>query len=197
MKIENTLKLLVIAAFFLCSCTENRETKAPLSNVISEEVEENSSSNIIFLKNGINKIDLNADGVQDMVVSGHRNNSTAHDFNYYTFYVFDKDFKKNYTQPWNIVEILGNEKYNIKSDEGADGKLLDVFFLKNAKGQNQLILAEREFGESFADSGKVKFSYYDLTFDNDDRRFVYKLKSDCFSIRKYVDVDNAAAKVFQ
>lgn len=197
MKIENTIFLFLTASLFFYSCTENRETKAAVSNVIPEEVEENSSSNIVFLKNGINTIDLNADGVQDMVVSGYRNNGTAHVFNYYTFYVFDKDFKKNYTQPWNIVEILGNEKYNIKTDEGADGKLVDAFFLKNAKGQNQLILAEREFGESFADSGRVKFSYYDLTFDNDDRRFVYKLKSDRFSIHKYVDVINAAAKEFQ
>jgi hypothetical protein len=165
------------------SCSISNDTVAP---------------KILFLKNGINYIDLNGDNNNDMVISGFRNNITAHVFSYYTFYIYDKDFERNNTRLWSIVEIKNDKngddntsRYDICTSEGADGTLSDIAFIKDINGKYQLLQADREFGESFADPGIVTFSYYWLNYDSTENRYIYQVKSRNFTKRKYVDVKDA------
>ncbi len=168
------------------------------------QVSKNNSSNslnhslittaqILFLKNGINYIDLNGDSINDMVISGYRNNITAHSFSYYTFYIYQKNLSEDSLQ-WAIVEINEQEKYHISSNQGAEEIITDIAFVKNSIGKYELVKADRDFGNSFADSGKVKFSYYALKYDSLESRYRYEINSNNYSKLKYVDVHEAISQ---
>jgi hypothetical protein len=141
---------------------------------------------IFFVTNGINYIDLNVDGVKDMVVSGYRGNITAHSFDYYTFYINDRKYDPDLA--WNIVEIEGENKeraesknYEICTFQGADAILRDIEFVKGNDGKLQLVLADREFGKSFIDIEKVTLTFYTLEYNGAEMRYIYKVKSKSIS----------------
>lgn len=191
--------VVTITAFTLFSCGPGNDktqvSKSNASDSINHPLTKRDtvSPPILFLKNGINYFDLNRDNVNDMIISGYRNNSTGHSFSYYTFYIFQKDLIED-NFPWGIVEISGQEKYNICTNQGADGILSDIAFVKNNIGKYELVKADRDFGNSFADSGRVKFSYYSLKYDSLENRYLYEIKFDKYSKLKYVDVHEAISQ---
>lgn len=188
-----------ILVFSMVACGPgNHNTQVPKGHsqdslLHSFSKDDTMAESILFLKNGINHIDLNGDDIKDMVISGNRNNVTAHSFSYYTFYVFQRDLSDEHL-PWGIVEIEGKEKYNISTYQGADGILSDIAFVKNSSGKYGLVKADRDFGKSFADSGRVKFSYFSLKYDSLESRYFYKIKEDKYSEFKYVDVHQAISR---
>ena len=196
-RINSLIVTITISTLFSCAPSNNKTpvSKNNSSDSVNSSLTKNdtSTASILFPKNGINYIDLNGDNINDMVISGYRNNSTAHSFSYYTFYIFQKDSSEN-NLPWAIVEMNGQEKYNISTYQGADGILSDIAFVKNNIGKYQLVKADRDFGTSFADSARVKFSYYSLKYDSLDNRYLYEIKSNNYSKLKYVDVHEAISQ---
>jgi len=198
---ENRINSLIvtITVFTLLSCGPSKDKTQVSKNNSSYSVNNSLTKNdtikapILFLKNGINYIDLNGDNINDMVISGYRNNITAHSFSCYTFYIFQKDLRED-NVPWGIVEINGEDYFNIYTYEGADGILSDIAFVKNNIGKYELVKADRDFGNSFADSGRVKFSYYSLKYDSLENRYLYEIKSAKYSKFKYVDVHEAISQ---
>lgn len=156
-----------------------------------------------IFKNGINYIDLNGDGKKDIVMSGYRDNLSAHSFSFYSFYIYKKLDRKENPYEWQIVSIdsskgnAGNEisKYVITTHQGADCVLRDAR-LARLKGDPfyYLVIADRPIGESYVDSLKVKFTFYKLIFNKDENRFIYEKVKEIISTKKYCDVEEAFAK---
>ena len=195
MNFKINLLLVIITLFTLSSCGPNNNKSQVSKNNSFDSLNHSlkTTAQILFPKNGINYIDLNGDSINDMVISGYRDNITAHSFNYYTFYIYQKNLSED-SLPWAIVEINGEEKYNISSYQGAEEIITDIAFVKNNIGKYELVKAHRDFGNSFADSGQVKFSYYSLKYDSLENRFIYEMNTDKYSKFKYVDVHEAISK---
>ncbi|HTQ98713.1 MAG TPA: hypothetical protein VMH83_01935 [Candidatus Acidoferrum sp.] len=123
-----------------------------------------ADSAVVPLQNGPNEIDFTGDGNADLVVLATRDNYNAHGFDTVAFYAhaaIDKDD----TSPWKVVPLFDGdkEKDQVSVSGGADCLLHD-FRLLAAKGGKPatLIIAEREFGVSYADPAPVNFTFYEL-----------------------------------
>lgn len=55
---------------------------------------------VVEVKNGVNYIDINGDGIKDIVISGHRHNITAHSFQVYSMYINDPIQVENKIYKW-------------------------------------------------------------------------------------------------
>jgi len=157
-----------------------------------QEIKSNIAGSL-RIKNGLDNIDIDGDGTKDIVMNGYRGNITAHDFNVYSFYIY-------LNKILNIVAIsdsddVSMEKYNIVTHKGADCILKDIRLFKN-KGEKayHLVIAEREFGETYVDEKKVTFSFYKLDYDDDDTRFVFRKYGEVKSKNNYCDVELAFKK---
>lgn len=147
----------------------------------------------VRIKNGLNNIDIDGDNTKDIIMNGYRGNITAHDFEAYSFYVYINKIS-------NIVAIsdsndVSKDKYEIFTHKGADCVLRDIRLFKN-KGEKSynLVIAEREFGETYVDEKKVTFSLYKLDYDNDEARFIFRRYGEIKSINNYCDVEEAFKK---
>jgi hypothetical protein len=155
------------------------------------------------IKNGINYIDINGDGKKDIIMSGYRDDISAHSFSVYSFYIYKKLDRKENPYEWQIVSIDshgehgGNEisKYVITTHQGADCVLKDARLARfNGDSSYYLVIADRPIGESYVDSLKVKFTFYKLVFDETENRFIYEKAKEINSIKKYCDVEEAFSK---
>jgi hypothetical protein len=186
-----------ISILMMYSCV-NKNEKIVQEKIITPEtlktIKNSLGTEIFYLHNGINYLDLNNDDINDMVVKGFKNNISAHSFSNYVFYISDKNYKKSKMPQWNIVSINDPLKYSITTNDGADGILSGIVFVKNKNNQIRLIQATRTFGKSFADSETVTFCYNYLTFDETDNSYSYKIKSQKTAKQKYVDVFEAINK---
>jgi hypothetical protein len=195
---QNIIKILIVFAVIILSsgiiyCAEIGETISKLKNNTIDSVK---------LKNGINYVDLNGDGKQDIIMKGYRGHITAHSFSVYSIYVYKK-LEVGDLCEWQIVSIGGGggfagddiSKYVISTHEGADCILKDIRLARfNKNSTYSLIIAERPIGESYIDSKKVKFTFYKLIYLEDESRFVYEKDKELFSKNKYCDVSEAFAK---
>src|SRR5579859_1428981 len=115
----------------------------------------------IAINNGISRFVL--DGKEFMTVRALRENFNAHDFDVVTFYVRDAD-------TWKLVPLFGEyaDKKGTEHDVltvggGADCMLHDFRLLREAPTHPpEIVLADREFGRSYADSNIVHFTYFEL-----------------------------------
>jgi hypothetical protein len=191
--------IVTITVFSLFSCGQINDKSYELKNNSSDSQNhslinnDTTTASILFLKNGINYIDLNGDSINDMVIAGYRNNITAHSFSYYTFYIYQKNLSED-NLSWGIVEINGQEKYSISTYQGADGILSDIAFVKNNAGKYELIKADINFEKNFTDSAQVKYSYYSLKYDSLENRYLYEINHDKYSKFKYIDVHEAISR---
>jgi CYTH domain-containing protein len=117
------------------------------------------------IANGVTRIRLAADSPA-MAVKGHRENGNAHSFEVVNFYI-------QVDGEWNLVPLFGKkmekERYELTISGGADCVLHDFRLLQPAAGKSaRLVLAEREFGETFADTMPVTFTFYELKERGDD-----------------------------
>lgn len=191
------MKKIIISVITLCailSCVNKTEKNTVEKTNEIQVLKTNKNvlgTETLTIKNGITSIDLNNDKIDDMIVKGFRNNITPHSFSSYSFYISDKNYKTNKTPKWNIVSIGEPTKTSINTNEGADGILSDICFIKNENGQFQMVQANRAFGKSYADAEIVSFDYYNINFDEDENNYMYKLQSQKKSKQKYIDVKEA------
>jgi hypothetical protein len=123
-------------------------------------VTEARGADIIDLKPGPNELDLDADGTPDLVVRARRENFNAHGSTHYRFY------RHAPSGEWEIVAIEPSPRAPLELDvattEGADCVVKDVRLQRAKDGRVVLIVAVREFGDSYADTRPVTASWYEL-----------------------------------
>lgn len=154
----------------------------------------------VELANGPSNVDFTGDGKKDLVVVGHRENYNAHSFEVATFYIKASLFEGS-EEIWNLVPLFDDtgEKLEVKVSGGADCLLHDFRLLKGKKkNEALLILADREFGETYADEQTVAFSFYSLKVNPGDDigrpGFYFEKTSTQVAKAKYCDVGEALQK---
>ncbi|ULU26566.1 carbapenem self-resistance protein CarG family protein [Dyella terrae] len=155
----------------------------------------------IPLINGPNKVRLQDHDVT--VVLASRENFNAHGFTLATFYLRDKG--DDGKEAWSLVPVFEkqkgeeNERYGVTISGGADCVLHDMRLLSGGKSQPALlIIANREFGQSYADDAPVHFDYYELTENEEGLpghpAFYFRATRSTKARANYCDVDDAFDK---
>jgi len=155
----------------------------------------------VHLVNGPNELRLQGHDVT--VVLASRENYNAHGFTLATFYMRDKG--DNGKEAWSLLPVFekqkGEEKeqYGVTIHGGADCVLHDFRLLSAGDGRPALlIVADRDFGESYADAATVHFDYYELVHNKDFvpgwPEFYFRAKRSTTAHAKYCDVNDAFDK---
>jgi hypothetical protein len=195
---QNIMKILIVFTIIIFSseiiyCAEISETISKIKKNTIDSVK---------LKNGINYVDINGDGKQDIIMKGYRDHITAHSFSVYSIYVY-KNLQREEPCEWQIVSMGGKGgfagddigKYAISTHQGADCVLREIRLARfNKNSPYYLVIADRPIGESYIDSKNVKFTFYKLIYLEDENRFVYEKDKELYSKNKYCDVNKAFAK---
>jgi hypothetical protein len=108
--------------------------------------------------NGITKVDLLGDGTPAMTVVGRRENFNAHSFDVTSLFVRLGD-------QWEVVPFFdaGKEQDSLTSSGGADCLLHDFRLIRhNQHSPFTLVLADRDYGDSFVSVQPVTFRVYQL-----------------------------------
>jgi len=141
--------------------------------------------------NGITNLDLLGDGTPAMTVVGRRENFNAHSFDVSSFFVRLGD-------RWEVVPLFGagKEQDSVTSAGGADCLLHDFRLVQSAPHTPlTLILADRDYGDSFVDVRPVTFRAYQLTRNERSvpgkPTWSYLLRSSWQSAKSYCDVGDA------
>jgi len=151
------------------------------------------------ISNGLNYLDLDGDGEKDIIVKGYRNNISAHTFSVISFYLskkIDSQEKSNIKRLdiISIGQLPDTEEYQLFTYERADCILIGfrLVKIKNSK-KVYLIKAERFLSgeKTYADKDTVKFTIYELQYDDLESRFFYSKIKEFNSTRKYYDVNKA------
>jgi hypothetical protein len=150
------------------------------------------------ISNGLNYLDLDGDGEKDIIVKGYRSNISAHTFSVISFYLSRKidNQEKSNIKRLDIISIESpdKEEYQLFTHEGADCILRDfrLVKIKNSK-KVYLIKAERYLSgeKTYADKDTVKFTIYELQYDDTDDRFFFNKINEFKATRKYCDVNEA------
>lgn len=197
-------KLMAIALAVGLATTAGRAKTVPPQRNDAKPMPDFSGMTLVDLKNGINTIDLDGDGVNDMVVSGYRANGNAHDYVTYTFYARETLPGGQTSQGplWGLVPFfdlkgMPTEDY-FRDIEGADCLLQDVAVLQRKSEPVTVIIAKREMGSSFVDTMPVTFEIFETVRDYDTgigRPPVYfKEVQHIRAKHNYCDVDDAMGK---
>ncbi len=158
---------------------------------------ESGSYAIVKLFYGTNHVDINNDGINDLVFFARRENFNAHGFDVVTFYI-QIPKKDGIIKPWNIVPLFkeNKESLTLEVSGGADCILNDFRLLKPKQGtQGLLIVAKRELSGSYYEKAAVSFDYYTLennTAGEIGRPLAYfNYQKTVKSKNKYCDVNQA------
>ena len=123
---------------------------------------------ITSIDDGITRIDLNGDTKEDIIISSYVDISSPHNFKSYIFFILEHSGEREVWQRivWEKKDIL---QMNFNILEGADCILRDFRLIQFSRRIQpiELVMAEREFGQSYADEMPVKFTYFRL-FKNKD-----------------------------
>ena len=162
--------------------------------------EDLSGYTVVKLANGITSVDFSADGKDDMVVLGHRENYNAHGFEVATFYIKSSIFPSDPDEVWHIIPLGdGRGELQVTVGGGAECLLHDFRLLKGRqKNDVRLVVAKRELGESFADENTVTFSIYALRTNEEhlpgSATFYFEKISSSSPKKKYCDVGEALSQ---
>ena len=132
-----------------------------------------ASHGVVTLKNGPNLVDLLGDGTRSEVFVSWRGNFNAHGFHTATFYVLARSDVPDAGDVWQVVPFMDGPRDTDREQDlygtfqGADCALADLRLLHREHATALVILATRDFGESFSDSAAVRFDYYELTRNPD------------------------------
>jgi hypothetical protein len=151
----------------------------------------------VQLAYGVNEIDLGPGTSAAMAVLAHRENFNAHGFDVLTMYV-KPPLVGPAPQDWQIVTVFDKDKESLSlaAAGGADCMLHD-FRLVREPGQDKpiLIVAERDIGNSYADSASVNFKYYKLRKNSEGDighpLYYFALTGAQTSRKRYCDVEQA------
>ena len=151
---------------------------------------------VVEIKDGVNYLDLNGDGKNDMVVRSWWENNNAHGYYQYTFHIHksDEEIKReradkqldyeghdkfaawearnpsNQVNEWLIVAFEhdgGKLTDSFRTINGADCVLEDIYLLKSEAGGYEVVIAKRPFKESFYEKLKVTFYRYEFVRDDE------------------------------
>lgn len=120
----------------------------------------------IHLKTGVNNIDLNGDGIPDVVFSAIYDNNTSHPATTLSIYIRQKN-------TWYIVPVPDDDGF-IWTDLKLSASVLKIagVELYRYKSKVYLVRAVKDSGhaerEDLTDSSRVKFSRFLLAHNNDD-----------------------------
>lgn len=109
---------------------------------------------------GVNHIDINADGVMDVILKVRWENGNAHSFDKYMVAL-------SYGNVFLEVPLGDSAKYEFRNEEGADCIVEDYSFRKDDKGWLVVTEYRREFGKSYMDFQKVEITTYKLVEETD------------------------------
>lgn len=160
---------------------------------------------VVQFKPGISHVHL--DGEPYTLVSAWRDNGNAHGYNVVNVYA-DGPSSKSVTALAAVPTFVRNpfdpkhektEQLGLTTSGGADCTLhtFRLFHSKDVKG-TQLVIADREFGKTFADTERVHFTFYRLVDHSDDgagdapHSFDFDRVVD--ASKRYCDVDEALQK---
>ena len=155
----------------------------------------------VHINNGSNTLHIASHEV--LAFRAWRENFNAHGFDVVTLYMQDKEDGQKPT--WNVLPIYGDaadaekEHLELTVGGGADCVLHDFRLLLPPDGHTaELVVAQRDPGESFADAAAVHFDYYVLTKNVDGvpgwPRFYFKLQKSAKAKSTYCDVNEAFDK---
>jgi hypothetical protein len=116
------------------------------------------------LQNGINHVALQAGTPLGMAMLAHRENFNAHSFDVLTLYALSSPLAGEPAQ-WQLVPLFDaqGEHLDAKRSGGADCLLHDFRLLLPTGGQGaELVLADREMGDSFTATAGVTFRFFQL-----------------------------------
>ena len=141
--------------------------------------------------NGITPLDLLGDGTGAMMVVGRRENYNAHSFDVATLYV-------RVDRQWELVPVFDadKEQTTLTSSGGADCLLHDFrFFRRRPRAPLELVVADRDYGDSFVDVRPVTFRLYALIRNVDSEpgapTWSFQLRATRVSVKSYCDVGDA------
>jgi hypothetical protein len=159
-----------------------------------------ASDSVVVLGNGLNAADLLGDGTRAQVFVAHRSNYNAHSGTTATFYVFATSDLSD-SRIWQIVPFFGGPRdgttgnESFRTAEGADCILDDMRLIRHHGAPAEVVMATRELGQSFADPANVKFLYYRLVRNSDERvgwpTFYFQYDKTIAASRTYCDVNEA------
>lgn len=123
-----------------------------------------SDRTVVPLQNGPNELDIDGDERQDLIFVAWRDNANAHGYDNVTFYLRGDDDPR-----WRIMPLFDADERaqadSFQTSQGADCQLRSIAALRNpARKQDPvvLIVGEREFGKSYADTAAVRFVVYEM-----------------------------------
>ena len=141
--------------------------------------------------NGITQLDLLGNGTPSMTVVGKRENFNAHSFDVVSLYV-------RVDRRWEIVPFFdaGKEQDQLASSGGADCLLHDFrFFRRKPHAPLELVVADRDDGDSFVDVRPVTFRRYALVRNVDSEpgapAWSFQWRATRVSEKSYCDVGDA------
>ena len=163
-----------------------------LSLLISFTVYTKESSKVT-LKEGINALDINGDGINDLVVYSKFENNTSHPNHTMTIFVIDQQ-GKYYILP------VANDTGFTWSDfilSASTIKIADYALYKKQKGYfivSAHKISDGIYGDDMSDSLPVKFTRYDMNTGQDTPGvplYSWEYKSSYITTEKYSDIDEA------
>lgn len=154
----------------------------------------------VHLRYGINQVNIGDSGADGMAVLGRRENFNAHGFDVFTFYVRPIKHKSD-SKDWQLVSVFDGEKeaLTLTVGGGADCILHDFRLVRDSvRGSLRLIVAERDMGNSYADTAAVHFKFYALRRNDSAEAgrplYYFELVQNSMAKAYYCDVEDAFIK---
>jgi carbapenem resistance CarG-like protein len=151
-----------------------------------------ATGSVLKLAYGINRFEGFASSAAGIVVLSMRGNGNAHGFDVASFYVDMPGEEERFS----ILPIFDHdqEKHEVTVGGGADCLLHD-FRLVRADSTLWLIVATREFGDSYVDARPVTFDRYALKHNASGEvgrpSYFFEFVASSVSTRRYCDVGDA------
>ena len=143
--------------------------------------------------NGLTEMHLVGDGTPGMMVIGRRENFNAHSFDVVSLFIRLDD-------QWQLVPVYDadRERDSFTSSGGADCLLHDFRFVRHhVKAPLELVIADRDYRDSFLAVRPVVFRLYELTRNATSEpgapMWSFRLRSTRTSAKSYCDVGDAFA----
>jgi hypothetical protein len=147
----------------------------------------------VMLKKGVNMLDVNGDGVKDIVIDAIFDNNTSHPNHTMTIFI------KNKKGEYNIIPIPNDTGFTWSdfSLSASTIKITNYQLYKKANGYfvvSAYKLASKQHGEDVTDALPVKFSRYDIKINDQDpgvSLFYWELTRAYVTKERYSDTDEA------
>lgn len=150
-------------------------------------------SSKVTLKEGINTLDINGDGINDLVVYSKFENNTSHPNQTMTIFITDRKGR------YHIVPVANDTGFTWSDFilSASTIKIADYALYKKQKGY--FIVSARKisggkYGDDMSDDLPVKFTRYDMNTGQDSPGvplYSWEYKSAYISAEKYPDIDEA------